>query len=92
MYKAVRNNVKNGRDDDGQSIVSSFDPSCSLDSVLSERLTGNMVWLEDNDWAGLAELTNKDGAFCNDSSPTQAWSASCLLDLYLDFWNDGNIN
>ena len=92
MYKTVGNRL--GNDDDGkkQSILTSFEPSCSLDRILSERLSGNVKWLKSNDWAGLAELTNKDGAFCNDSSPTQAWSASCLLDLYLDFWNDDNIN
>ncbi|KAL2106419.1 hypothetical protein VUR80DRAFT_6761 [Thermomyces stellatus] len=36
------------------------------------------------EWAGLAELTQKGGEFCPDSSPTQAWSAGCLLDLYMD--------
>ncbi|KAE8140755.1 glycogen debranching enzyme [Aspergillus pseudotamarii] len=35
-------------------------------------------------WKGLTELTNKAGAHCFDSSPTQAWSAGCLLDLYYD--------
>jgi glycogen debranching enzyme len=34
-----------------------------------------------NQWAGLPELTNKDGAVCWDGCPTQAWSASTLLDL-----------
>lgn len=37
-----------------------------------------------NVWAGLPELTNKDGAFCPDSCFSQAWSASCLLDLLYD--------
>ncbi len=32
-------------------------------------------------WAGLPELTNKDGEFCHDSCPTQAWSASTILDV-----------
>ncbi|KAI0057454.1 glycoside hydrolase family 13 protein [Artomyces pyxidatus] len=35
-------------------------------------------------WAGLPELTNKDGAFCYDSCRTQAWSASTLLDCLED--------
>lgn len=41
-----------------------------------------------SEWAGLTELTNKDGDICNDSSPTQAWSAACLLDIYLDAWSE----
>jgi glycogen debranching enzyme len=32
-------------------------------------------------WAGIPELTNKDGAYCADSCNTQAWSASTLLDF-----------
>lgn len=37
-----------------------------------------------NPWAGLPELTNKDGETCWDSCFTQAWSASCILDLLYD--------
>lgn len=70
------------------------------------RMDGCRKALCENYWAGLAELTNKNGEFCHDSvsnlfsrrygrgsliigifilqSPTQAWSASCLIDLYYD--------
>jgi len=35
-------------------------------------------------WAGLPELTNRDGAFCHDSCASQAWSSSTLLDFLDD--------
>ncbi|PGH10622.1 glycogen debranching enzyme [Helicocarpus griseus UAMH5409] len=35
-------------------------------------------------WRGLTELTDGGGGVCADSSPSQAWSAACLLDLYYD--------
>jgi glycogen debranching enzyme len=49
---------------------------------VTKRLAGCMDQLNTSHWAGLTELTNKDGAFCGDSCPTQAWSAGCLIDLY----------
>jgi glycogen debranching enzyme len=55
-----------------------------LYQALFYRLNGHREWIRDSEWAGLTELTNKDGELCHDSSPTQAWSTSCLLDLYLD--------
>ena len=51
---------------------------------VTRRLAGCKAAIRDSPWKGLAELTNKDGAFCGDSSPTQAWSASCLIDLFYD--------
>ncbi|KAI0352373.1 glycoside hydrolase family 13 protein [Trametes cingulata] len=37
--------------------------------------------IQKDPWAGIPELTNKDGEYCRDSCNTQAWSASCLLDF-----------
>lgn len=59
------------------------------ESILQEinlRLKDHMKAIRWSEWAGLPELTNKDGSLCRDSSPTQAWSTSCLLDLYYDLW------
>lgn len=56
----------------------------SVIDELSEKLKPHAKWIKESPWAGLTELTNKDGAYCADSSPTQAWSSSCLLDLYYD--------
>jgi glycogen debranching enzyme len=38
-------------------------------------------YIKNDPWAGLPELTNKDGQYCSDSCNTQAWSASTLLDF-----------
>lgn len=69
---------------------------------ITRRLEGCKNAIQNSPWAGLTELTNKNGAFCADSvsvnqsilplnttnmatqSPTQAWSASCLIDLFTD--------
>jgi glycogen debranching enzyme len=51
---------------------------------ITRRLAGCKEAIQSSPWAGLTELTNKNGEFCADSSPTQAWSASCLIDLYHD--------
>jgi glycogen debranching enzyme len=51
---------------------------------VTRRLAGCMKAIKESPWAGLTELTQKDGAYCSDSCPTQAWSASCLIDLFRD--------
>ncbi|KAJ5584700.1 Glycogen debranching enzyme [Penicillium hispanicum] len=51
---------------------------------VTRRLEGCKKALRESPWKGLTELTNKNGEHCADSSPTQAWSAGCLLDLYHD--------
>ncbi|KAF2861143.1 glycoside hydrolase family 133 protein [Piedraia hortae CBS 480.64] len=51
---------------------------------ITERLRPCMKMIEEGEWAGLTELTNKDGALCHDSCPTQAWSASGVVDVFFD--------
>ncbi|KAJ5290665.1 uncharacterized protein N7443_010918 [Penicillium atrosanguineum] len=51
---------------------------------VTRRLDGCKKALRESPWKGLTELTNKNGEYCGDSSPTQAWSAGCLLDVYYD--------
>lgn len=48
------------------------------------RLAAHKKEIELTPWAGLTELTNKNGEICGDSSPTQAWSAGTLLDVLAD--------
>ncbi|KAL3417908.1 glycogen debranching enzyme [Phlyctema vagabunda] len=51
---------------------------------ITRRLQGCKEAIQSSPWAGLTELTQKNGEYCGDSSPTQAWSAGCLIDLYHD--------
>ncbi|PHH81883.1 hypothetical protein CDD82_7639 [Ophiocordyceps australis] len=51
---------------------------------VTRRLGGCKRMMRESAWAGLTELTQKNGEYCADSSPTQAWSAGCLIDLYMD--------
>ncbi|KAI7524045.1 glycoside hydrolase family 13 protein, partial [Hortaea werneckii] len=51
---------------------------------VTQRLHGCMQMIRESPWAGLTELTNRNGSMCHDSSPTQAWSAGCIIDLYDD--------
>lgn len=61
-------------------------PLIQILTAINDRLQGHRKWIRESPWAGLTELTNKDGEICHDSSPTQAWSTSCLVDLYYDLW------
>ncbi|QLL33710.1 hypothetical protein HG536_0F00340 [Torulaspora globosa] len=62
-------------------------PSSFLYQQLYSRMIKHTEWIADSPWAGITELTNKDGELCNDSSPTQAWSTACLLDVFYDMWS-----
>lgn len=61
-------------------------PESKIESYqqITQRLQGCMQMIKDSPWAGLEELTNLNGVDCHDSCPTQAWSASCLIDLFHD--------
>lgn len=61
-------------------------PSSFLYQELYKRLSKQRDEISNSPWAGLPELTNKDGEYCQDSSPTQAWSAATILDLFYDLW------
>jgi Amylo-alpha-1,6-glucosidase. len=49
-----------------------------------EILSKHKAEIASSPWRGLTELSNKDGAYCSHSCPTQAWSASCLLEVLYD--------
>lgn len=51
---------------------------------VTRRLAGCMKAIQESPWAGLTELTQKNGEYCGDSCPTQSWSASCIIDLFQD--------
>ncbi|CAB4386835.1 unnamed protein product [Rhizophagus irregularis] len=51
---------------------------------ITQHLLPHRKIIETSPWAGLPELTNADGAECNHSCPTQAWSSATLLDLFDD--------
>jgi len=51
---------------------------------VTRRMAGMMKAIQESPWAGLTELTQKNGEFCGDSCPTQAWSAGCIIDLFQD--------
>lgn len=61
-------------------------PEGKLESFqqVTKRLAGCKAAIRESPWRGLTELTQKNGEHCGDSSPTQAWSAGCLIDLFHD--------
>ncbi|KAI8147846.1 glycogen debranching enzyme [Fennellomyces sp. T-0311] len=56
--------------------------------AIARILTAHRDEIEQSAWAGLPELTNKDGETCWDSCFSQAWSASGLLDILYSLYED----
>ncbi|PLW33615.1 hypothetical protein PCASD_15734 [Puccinia coronata f. sp. avenae] len=52
-------------------------------SILAEHRR----YIQSDRWAGLPELTKKDGAFCRDSCESQAWSTSTILDVLFEIYH-----
>ena len=53
-------------------------------AICNKMLASHAAILRDGPWKGLPELTNKDGASCQDSCPVQAWSMAGMLDVLYD--------
>ena len=53
-------------------------------AVCNKMLASHATILRESPWKGLPELTNKDGAPCQDSCPVQAWSMAGMLDVLYD--------
>lgn len=49
-----------------------------------DRIKGHVRFIAESPWAGLTELTQKNGEICEDSSPTQAWSSARLIEALHD--------
>lgn len=49
--------------------------------AIQRILLAHKTEIAKNPWAGLPELTNRNGNPCWDSCPTQAWSAGTILDV-----------
>jgi len=47
-------------------------------------MTAHRMHLFESDWKSLPELTNANGAVCQDSCMAQAWSVGCLLEALYD--------
>ena len=60
------------------------DDKSKATTVLQNTLVAHIRHLSSSPWAGLPEICNENGSHCPDGCPTQAWSASCLLDALYD--------
>ena len=53
-------------------------------AVYNKMLALHAAILRESPWKSLPQLTNKDGAPCQDSCPVQAWSMAAMLDVLYD--------
>lgn len=59
-------------------------PKEDIIAAVRNRISAHVKHIENSPWAGLPELTQKDGAYCSDSSPTQAWSSAQLIQALVE--------
>ena len=57
---------------------------------LCKRLIPFEIYIQKDKWSGLPELTNKDGAYCQGSCPTQAWSIATLIEALDELSHQNN--
>ncbi|XP_050533845.1 glycogen debranching enzyme isoform X3 [Daktulosphaira vitifoliae] len=60
-------------------LIFAIKKQVAVSEVLS-ILAKHYEHIRTSSWRGLPELTNKDGAFCSGSCPTQAWSVATILE------------
>ena len=58
---------------------------------LFKRLIPFELYIQQDKWSGLPELTNKDGSYCEGSCPTQAWSIATLIEALDELSHQSNI-
>ncbi|KAL1843701.1 hypothetical protein VTJ49DRAFT_401 [Mycothermus thermophilus] len=63
----------------GEDAVAAAESRTEAFQQVTRRLRGCKEMIGTSPWAGLTELTQKGG-----ECPSQAWSAGCLIDLYMD--------
>lgn len=82
MSKGARRIVCDGRAHVAL-CVRAQDPNSTYHHI-HRLLSKHREHIRSDPWAGLPELTNENGARCNDSCETQAWSTSTILDALDD--------